>query len=147
MLPYLSAKTDLTVITNVITVAHELAQHPQITVIVLGGWLRHSEFSLLGHLTVESLRDLRASKIFHGTYGLDMAHGLTGTNMQEVETDRRLIGAAAELIVLADSSKFRQVGPIRLAPLERISTLITDSAAPEAQLNVLRERGIKVIAV
>jgi DeoR/GlpR family transcriptional regulator of sugar metabolism len=147
ILPYLTTKNNLTVITNVITVAHELAHEPHITVIVLGGWLRHSEFSLLGHLTMESLRDLRASAIFHGTYGLDIEHGLTGTNMQEVETDRRLIAAASELIVLADSSKFRQIGPIRLAPIERISTLITDSGASEADLAPLRDRGINVIVV
>ena len=90
MIPHLAQMHSLTVITNVVSVAYKLAAYPYITVIVLGGWLRHSEFSLLGQLTQEALRDLAAGKIFHSAYGLDPNYGLTGTTLQEVETDRAL---------------------------------------------------------
>jgi DeoR/GlpR family transcriptional regulator of sugar metabolism len=145
MLPFLVARQNLTIITNVINVAYRLASYPHISVVVLGGWLRHSEFSLLGHLTQESLKDLYASRIFHGTFGLDPGYGLTGTYVQEVETDRYLINAAAQLIVLADASKFEHIGPIRLVPIDRIHTLITEPGAPGAILAQLESRGVRVV--
>jgi DeoR/GlpR family transcriptional regulator of sugar metabolism len=145
MLPDLVERQNLTVITNVINIAYKLAAYPHITVIVLGGWLRHSEFSLLGHLTQNALKDLYASKIFHGTFGLDPDYGLTGTYVQEVETDRYLINAASQLIVLADSSKFSQVGPSRLVPIDRIHTLITNPQSPETAISKLQSQGVEVI--
>ena len=145
MLPHLIDKRNLTIITNVINLAYRLSAYPHITVIVLGGWLRHSEFSLLGHITQQSLKDLHANKIFHGTYGLDSSYALTGVYVQEVETDRFLINAAAQLIVLADSSKFNHAGAIRLVPSDNIHTLITDTDAPANAVADLQSVGIQVL--
>ncbi len=147
MVPYLATKTNLTVITNAINVAAELTRHPEINVIVLGGWLRHSEFSLLGHLTEQALQDLRPDKIFHGTFGINVEDGLTGSYMQEAQTDRAMIKAAGELIVLADHSKFAQVGSVRLASIEAVTTVVTDCQTPRADRAALEERGINVICV
>jgi len=147
MIPHLAEKHNLTIITNMVNIAYKLALYPHIMVIVLGGWLRHSEFSLQGHLTQESLKDLHANKVFHGTYGLDPDYGLTSILLQEVETDRSLIDAAEQLIVVADSSKFSQVGPIRLVPMARIHTLITDSGAPRNYLAKMERQGVQVIVV
>jgi DeoR family transcriptional regulator of aga operon len=147
MLPHITARRDLTVVTNVITIAYKLAAYPHITVVVLGGWLRHSEFSLLGQITQQALQDLHVHKIFHGTYGVGADYGLTGTYVQEVETDRFLINAATELIVLADSSKLSRMGPIRLVPTERINQLITDTHADENEVRQLEACGVRVIRV
>jgi DeoR/GlpR family transcriptional regulator of sugar metabolism len=147
MLPLLADKQNLNVITNVISHAYYLAKYSHITVIVLGGWLRHSEYSLLGHLTQQGIRDLVASKLFHGTYGFDTDYGLTGTYVQEVETDRHLLRATKQLIVLADSSKFERAGQIRIAPIEQVSTVITDRDAPDHHVANLRDKGIEVMLV
>ena len=147
MIPYLTEKRNLTVITNVINVAYRLSAYPHITVIVLGGWLRHSEFSLLGHLTQDSIKDLYAHKMFHGTFGLDPDYGLTGMYVQEVETDRVLIEHTAQLIVVADKSKFNHSGQVRIVPTERIHTLITETDAPADKLARLHAFGVHVIQV
>lgn len=145
MISHLIDKTDLTVVTNALNIAWKLAQYPQINVVVLGGWLRHSEYSLLGHLTIEALQDLHVSKVFHGTYGLDVKEGLIGTYIQEVHTDRQLINSASELIVLADSSKFGRPGTVRIVPIEQVAVIITDSEAPESDVSALRKKSIRVI--
>jgi DeoR/GlpR family transcriptional regulator of sugar metabolism len=145
MVPYLTNKNNLTVITNAVNVAAYLTRYPDISVIVLGGYLRHSEFSLVGHLTDQALQDLRAEKIFHGIFGLDPRYGLTGVDMQEVQTDRRIISAAGQLIILADHTKFHQVGPIRLAPIEVVSVVVTGQEALKDNVEALRAQGIQVI--
>lgn len=145
MIPYLAGKRNLTVITNVINIAYHLTPYPHVSVIVLGGWLRHSEFSLLGHLTHQAIKELNAHKIFHGTFGLSPEDGLTGLYVQEVETDRLLIDAAEQLIVVADKSKFQHVGQVRTVPTSRIDTLVTEADAPPDALDRMREQGVRVV--
>lgn len=147
MVPYLTGKNGLTVITNALNIASQLARYSHISVIVLGGWLRHSEFSMHGHLTDQALQDLHADKLFHGIFGLDPEFGLTGADMQEVQTDRKILSAAQQLIILADHTKFGVIGQIRLVPVERANTIITDDRTPEHFIGALLEKGVRVIQV
>jgi DeoR/GlpR family transcriptional regulator of sugar metabolism len=147
MLPFLAPKRDLTVITNAINIAHVLCNYPHIATVVLGGWLQHADRFVLGHLTDQALQDLQAGTMFHGVHGLDPIHGLTGTAMQAVQTDRSIVTHARELIVLADSSKFGRIGPVRMAPANAASTIVTDDGAPAAMIEALEAQGINVIRV
>ena len=145
MVPFLTGKNGLTVITNTINIASQLARYPHISVVVLGGWLRHSEFSMHGHLTDQALQDLHADKLFHGIFGLDLEFGLTGTDMQEVQTDRKILNAAQQLIILADHTKFGVIGQIRLSSLENVDLIITDNQTPEHYISSLIQKGVRVI--
>ncbi len=145
MVPYLVDKVELTVITNSVACVQQLAHYPDITVVVLGGWLRHSELSLLGHFTECVLKELRPNKVFHGIYGLSAEGGLTGVDFQEVRTDRGLIAAAPELIIMADHTKFVQRGVIQLAPITAASVIVTDREAPASEIEALRRLGIEVV--
>jgi DeoR/GlpR family transcriptional regulator of sugar metabolism len=145
MVPHLTGKNGLTVITNALNIASQLTRYPHISVVVLGGWLRHSEFSMHGHLTDQALQDLHADKLFHGILGLDPEYGLTGADMQEVQTDRKLLSAAQQLIILADHTKFGVIGKIRLAPLDSVNMIVTDAQTPEHFIRSLREKGVRVI--
>ena len=145
MLPFLANKTQITVVTNAINIAHHLSRYSQIDVIVLGGWMRHSELTLLGYLTELGLGDLHVGKAFHGIYGLSAEHGLTGVNPPDVQTDRQLLSAATEVILLADHTKFGRTGSVRLAPVEKMAVLVTDTETSAEQVESLRARGIRVI--
>ncbi len=145
MIPFLAAKTDLTIITNAIDIAYSLADYPHIAIVILGGWLDHSERFMLGHLTEQALQDLHATRIFHGIHGLDIEHGLTGVSLQAVQTDRRIISHARDLVILADHSKFGRIAPVRMAPLTAASTVVTDSETPDAMVRALQAQGIIVL--
>jgi len=145
MLPFLATRGNLTVITNSIRNAYHLTQYPNIAVVMLGGWLRHAEFSVHGPLTESGLQELHPQKVFHGIFGICAETGLTGADLQEVQTDRFLISIAAQLIILADHTKFCRSGPVRLAPIQAVSTVISDQEAPEAEVAALRALGVEVI--
>ncbi|ACZ43501.1 transcriptional regulator, DeoR family [Thermobaculum terrenum ATCC BAA-798] len=147
MIPYLADKRDLTVITSALNIATLLASYPNITVIVLGGVLRHGHLSLLGVLTEEALENIRADKLFMGTPAIHADYGLSADDMAEVQVDRALMDASREVIVLADHTKFGRVATIRVAPIRRIRRVITDKAAPQDDIAALREQGIKVDVV
>ncbi len=145
MIPFLAAKTDLTVITNALDIAYRLAEYPRIALVILGGWLEHTERFMLGHLTEQALQDLHAARIFHGVHGLDADRGLSGVSLQAVQTDRRIIAHARDLVILADGSKFGRIAPVRMAPIGAASTVVTDMDAPEAMVQALRAQGITVV--
>lgn len=145
MLGFLGDKAGLSVVTNSLNVATGLAKSTDAEVIVLGGLLRRDELSLLGHVTVQTLQEFQIDTVFTGAYGIDAERGLTGMNIGETQTDRALVESAVRLVVLADSSKLAQRGRVRIAPVDAISTLITDDGADPENVGVLREKGVDVI--
>jgi DeoR/GlpR family transcriptional regulator of sugar metabolism len=142
---HLAGRHGLTVITNALTVANELALAEGVTVVVTGGVMRVSELSLVGHLAEAAARELRANKVIVGIRAISLAEGLTNDYLPEVMTDRAIIHMAEELIVVADHTKFGKVGPAFVAPVERIRTLVTDSGTGSEILEGLKALGIRVV--
>jgi DeoR/GlpR family transcriptional regulator of sugar metabolism len=145
MLPFLDNVERLIVLTNGLNVATALVAHPSIEVVVLGGVLRKDEMSLLGPMAGEALKDFHVDTAFCGIFGIDARAGMFGADINEVITDRRLLASAQRLVVLADSSKFSKRGPVRLADVDQIDTLITDDGAPEGEVDAIRARNVDVV--
>ncbi|GIV83779.1 MAG: GntR family transcriptional regulator [Candidatus Roseilinea sp.] len=141
----LRTKENLTVITNSLPVINTLAGLPNITLICLGGQLRESELSFIGHITEQALTEVRADKVLLGIRAISLEHGLTNDYLPETMTDRAILRIGREVILLADHTKLGRVAPAFVAPLESIHILVTDSAAPPDFLDALRERGIRLV--
>jgi DeoR/GlpR family transcriptional regulator of sugar metabolism len=144
MIPHLVDRQELTVITNALNIASLLAPYPNITVIILGGALRHLELSMLGALTEDALKNLRADKLFMGTPAINVDYGLSADDMTEVQSDRTIMASAREVTVLADHSKFGKIATVRQASIERIHRVVTDSEVGPAHVAALREKGVEV---
>jgi DeoR family transcriptional regulator, aga operon transcriptional repressor len=122
-----------------------LAGLRDITVISLGGMLRDSEMSFIGHVTEQALTELRVDKVFMGTRGLSAEHGLTNDYLQETLTDRAILKIGREVIIVADHTKVNRVATALLAPLTSIQTLVTDSSTDKKSIQTLKNLGIRVI--
>lgn len=144
MVPFLGGRTNLTVVTNGLNVAVHLARHPEISVVVLGGVLRHQELSLLGHMVERALDQFHIDIAFTGAFGIDPAAGVFGADVREANAGRSLLRNAASCVVLADSSKLARRGPVRLLDTHHMGRLVTDDGAPTAAVTALRERGVIV---
>ncbi len=138
-------RRQLTVVTNSLPVLNMLAGQKGITVISLGGMLRESELSFIGHITEQALAELRVDKVFMGTRGLSLEHGLTNDYLQETLTDRAILKIGREVIIVADYSKVNRVSTALLAPLTAMNTLVTDSKTDKKFLTALRKEGIQII--
>ncbi len=134
----------LTVITNSLPVINLMAGRENITLIALGGMLRDSELSFIGHIAEQALSEVRADKVVMGTRAISLENGLTNDYLPETLTDRAILQIGREIIVVADHTKCGVVSAAFLAPLESIHVLVTDSQAPPDFLIALRERGIAV---
>ncbi|RKT80068.1 DeoR family transcriptional regulator [Terracoccus luteus] len=120
---------QLTVVTNSVPVAQLLHDTgaPGQTVVLTGG-VRTPSDALVGPVAVGSLRSLHVDLLFLGAHGVDGRAGLTTPNLVEAETNRALVGTARQVCLLADSSKWGNVGLSTFADLAEVDLLVTDDA-------------------
>ncbi len=142
---HLRGRQNLTVLTNSLPVVNALAGAEGMTVICLGGMLRESELSFIGHITEQALAEVRADVVFMGTRAISLEYGLTHEYLPETMTDRAILKAGKEIIVLADHTKFGRAATVRLAPLESIHTIVTDNGTPQDFIDAVQERGLQVV--
>jgi DeoR/GlpR family transcriptional regulator of sugar metabolism len=144
---HLAGKKDLTVITNALNVACTLAAHPHMSLIVIGGLLRRSELSMLGHLSDLVLRELHAQKAFVGVRAISVQRGLTNDYLMETLTDRLILQMASQVIIVADHTKFGKVSTVLLAPLTEVDMIITDAGLPEGETKEYEALGVALLRV
>jgi len=138
-------RKNLTVITNSLPVLNALAGLKEITVISLGGQLRDSELSFIGHITEQALAEIHVNKVVMGTRGISLEHGLTNDYLQETLTDRAILKIGREVIIVADHTKVNRVSTVLLAPLDAVHTFVTNEQADSKFIQSLKKQDIKVI--
>lgn len=143
----LHGRKNLTIITNSLLVINALANVPDITVVGLGGVLRHSEMSLIGHIAEQALSELRSDKVIIGIRAIDAERGLTNDYLPETMTDRAILRIGREVIVIADHTKCGVVSTAFVAPLSAIHTLVTDTSAPPGFVKAVSAQGIRLLTV
>ncbi len=100
----------------------------------MGGILRDSELSFIGHITEQALAEIRADKVFMGVHAIDLENGLTNDYLPETMTDRAILKSGREVIVVADHSKINIVSIAYLAPINSIHKFVTDQKTPQTSL-------------
>jgi DeoR family fructose operon transcriptional repressor len=139
-------RTNLTVVTNSLRAAHELAgRGPRL--ILIGGELRRLSQTMVGPLTRCLLQELHVDKAFMGTIGLALEEGLTTTDPSEAYTKELVTNRARQVILLADSGKAGKVAFARAGGLERIHAIVTDKALDKDFAKELAKKGIKLVRV
>ncbi|MDH5606191.1 MAG: DeoR/GlpR family DNA-binding transcription regulator [Anaerolineae bacterium] len=137
----------LTVITNSLPVVNQLAEWPNIDLVVIGGMLRQSEYSMVGHIAEQAVKEFRADRVFMGMHAVDAKHGFTNDYLPETMTDRAIMSIAPQVIVVADHRKFNKVSSVLVAPVNVADVIITDQGTSEEVIAELRELGLEVHAV
>lgn len=137
--------SELTVVTNSLLVIDALMNVSNIQVEVTAGSLRRSIRALVGPLTEESLRTLRANKVFISGNGVNRDRGLTTPEVTVAASDRALVAAGEKRIVLADHTKIGTETMWQTLGVDQMDVLVTDSKASSGEVQALRNAGVEVI--
>lgn len=137
----------VTVITRNLAVFAELADDPVVDLVLLGGAVRPAHRSLVGYLTEESLRQLRADVLLLGTSGIRRSGHSVDTVADEVPVKRAMVAAADQVVLLADSSKFPGSGTATVCDADAYHHLITDADLDGATRATLDRAGVAVDVV
>ena len=141
------ADRRVTVVTNALNIAGELAIRPNIKLVVTGGVARSESYELVGPIADEMLAGLHLDLAFIGTDGLTAATGLTTHHEIEAHTDRTLMRRAAKVVVVADGSKLGRVAFARICGIDEVHELITDADADANELAAIRDAGLSTSVV
>jgi DeoR/GlpR family transcriptional regulator of sugar metabolism len=139
-----NAPDNLTVITYALNIASILAEIPNLSVVMIGGLLRHVSKAFVGPQAEAMMQSLHADHCFLSTVGLDPDWGLTTLDIMEAQLNQRMIEAAAQVTVIADSSKFGHRSLSLISNFKRIRRVITDAGAPAADIEKLRSQNVEV---
>lgn len=138
---------ELTVVTNAINIAMELANKPNIKLIVTGGSLRERSFALVGPLGESISENIHINKFFLGTTGITIEHGITTLDLLEASMYKALLKASGELIIVADNSKFGKVALASITEIENVTKIITDNGILKENIKEIRNCGVDVIVI
>lgn len=137
--------TRLTVLTNSMTIANELSEMPDYTIIFAGGILRNQELCTVGDFTEDFITQFHIDTFFMSISGISLSKGLTDYGAGELQVKKKMMDIAQHKIVLADSSKFDIVSLLNVCPFDQINRIITDSNINENVLNKYRDTGVKIV--
>jgi DeoR family transcriptional regulator, aga operon transcriptional repressor len=137
----------LTIVTNALNIASEIAVRPNLKLVVTGGVARAESYELVGPIAEASLEGLNLDMVFLSVDGISPDAGLTTHHEIEAGTDRALIERAGRVTVVADSSKIGKVAFARICQLGDVDELITDDGAAPAAVAALEDRGVTVTTV
>ncbi|MFF4954620.1 DeoR/GlpR family DNA-binding transcription regulator [Streptomyces chattanoogensis] len=135
----------LTIVTNSLNIANELAVRPQIKIVLTGGVAHSRSFELVGPFSELVLQQISIDIAFIGANGMDPAMGATVHDEAEARVNRLMAERARRAVVVADSSKIGERCFARVGDADVFDTFITDSGAKDATRREFTDRGLKVV--
>jgi DeoR/GlpR family transcriptional regulator of sugar metabolism len=134
----------LTVITNGLRIATELAGHPGVTVAMPGGFVRWEALSVVGPLGRGLLENVNIQKAFMGAAGYTLETGLSDATDDEAQIKRLIVDEASEVVALIDHTKWGRSAFATFCATDRLTAVVTDEGAPADIADELRRRRIAV---
>jgi DeoR family transcriptional regulator, aga operon transcriptional repressor len=137
----------LTIVTNALNIANELAVRPQFKIVVTGGVARAQSYELTGPFADGVLGQITMDVAVLGVGAFDAVHGATTQHEDEAGINRLLCERAERVVVAADSTKLGRRAFARICAAERVDTLVTDTAVTEEMAARFTEAGVSVLTV
>ncbi|MEV0368356.1 DeoR/GlpR family DNA-binding transcription regulator [Streptomyces sp. NPDC050636] len=141
----LPLEAELTVVTHGLPVAARLADHPGLTLHLVGGRIRHRTRAAVDDWALRAYREVNADVVFLATNGFSLDGGLTTPDLAEAAVKRALIRAARRVVLLADSAKFGQQHFARFGELSDVDLLITDTGLSPDDALAIERAGTEVV--
>lgn len=137
----------VTVVTNALNIATEMVLRPFIRCVTLGGVARPESYEQFGPLATMVLEQLWLDTVVLGVDALSLATGATCQHEGEAGINALMVARADTVIVAATGEKIGERGFARICQATDIDVLVTDERADDAELDRLREAGVRVEVV
>lgn len=135
----------LTVVTNALNIATELAVRQHIKIVVTGGVARPQSYELTGPLAVGVLDRVSIDIAFLGVDAIDPAAGAMAQHEGEASINQLMASQAGQVVVVADSSKIGRRAFARICAVGEIDVLVTDTGLADAESARFADAGVLVV--
>ena len=138
----LSGFKNLTLITNSLPIADICADYEGIRIIISGGELRADMRSLIGPIAEKNILNFSCDLAIIGADSISPERGIYTPLVNDAMVSSAMVSIANKVIVVIDSAKFKKKSLVKIADMNQIDIVITDSGisaevmAQLAKLNV-----------
>jgi DeoR family transcriptional regulator, fructose operon transcriptional repressor len=132
------------IVTNSLPIANLFASSRETDLVMLGGYVFPRTGVALGPLTIRMMEDIHVHQTIMSVGGIT-AKGLFNSNLLLVETERRMMRCADEVVVVADHSKIGRQALAFLCELAAIDTLIVNKTLTPAQRELVDRSDARLI--
>ena len=133
----------LQIVTNSLPVANLFASNANNDLVILGGYVYPRTGVALGPYANEMLERLNVRRTILSVSGIN-ERGCYNNNLLLVETERAMMHAADEVIVVADSTKFGRQSLAHLCTLEQIQHLVVDDEISKPWRRTIAEANVEL---
>ncbi len=124
--------TSMLVITNNINVVTILRDSEGIDLMTAGGRVRREDGGIVGTETEQFFNQFKVDFAIIGVSAIEPDGTLLEYDPREVNVTRAIIANARAVMLVADVSKFKRSAPVRVAPIDALTWVVTDQPpAPE----------------
>ena len=134
----------LHVVTNSLPVANLFASDGNSDLVLIGGNICPRSGVARGPYTDRMLSMVRVRKTLFSVAGIH-DEGFFNNDLLLVETERAMMQAANEVIVVADSTKFGRQSLTHLCPLQAVQHLVVDSGITDQWSEKVRAAGVDLV--
>jgi DeoR family transcriptional regulator of aga operon len=135
----------LTVVTNALNIATELAVRQHIKIVVSGGVARTQSYELTGPLATGVLERVSIDVAMLGVDGIDPVAGAMAQHEGEASINHLMARQAGLVVIVADSSKVGRRAFARICTPGEIDMLVTETGLAEADRARFIDAGVQVM--
>lgn len=134
----------LQIVTNSLPVANLFAADAYVDLVLTGGYVYPRTGVMLGPHADRTLKEINVRRTILSVAGVT-DRGFYNNNVLLVETERAMLQAADEIIVLADSTKFDRQGLVHLCELSAVDRLVADEGISPEWRKKIQHAGVELI--
>lgn len=141
------AGRPLTVLALSLHAAVALASVPGARVIIPGGPVDNDTLAMMGHHTLDAVRNMRADALVIGTCSASAARGLTSTLYEDALIKQAAIRSANRRILVTIADKLSRASNFHFGDPADLTHLVTTADAPTEMVALFEDDGVEVILV
>lgn len=135
---------NITIVTNAVNIAFELADAEDVQVVVIGGVMRSKSYELSGPLAESVIDKINITKMFLGVDGVSQNFGFTMHSELEARIAQLTMERSSEIYAVFDQSKLEKSALFTIAPLSKVTGVITNKRPEEWFEQACREQQVAI---
>ena len=144
MMKSISAKHNLTLVTNSVEILLDLPQGHDWNIVSTGGTYRSESMAFYGAAAEEVVEKYYADYAVFSCKGFDLEKGMTDGRETFAMVKKAFIRSAKKVILAVDHTKFNKISFVRLGDLDDVDIIVTDVEPDEKWKKLIEEKGIEL---
>jgi DeoR/GlpR family transcriptional regulator of sugar metabolism len=145
IIPHLANKNNLTIIVNSLHLMSRLHEQVQHKVVLTGGMYRPERMDMIGPAAENAISQLAGFTAFTGADDITIETGISGADVATVSFTKNVLRKAARIIFVGDSSKFDNPALYKIAEIDQLDAIVTNTCPGSKWNKTCGEMNIKLI--